>query len=271
MTPGGRTEIAPSAVTILDNVIQCGVHYQGIYAENVPNISVRGNQIFGAGAVTRGAWDSGNAGSGIIIDGQHTLVSTNRIRGFRYGMSGPSNTRVTLGDPGMVSGNVISDCYVGILGASPGAVTISGNAISNCVRPLVVGEAGAAAKPCKVAGNSATGCVYGMEVGGKLILLKADSTTQAVGTGRSLYVSDHLLKLPLGSVISFMGGGVFTVTTAVPTSRSDGPDPYEIVGDVTVAAIGPGEVGIATELPHSTVPANNHVAVINNVDIAVGS
>lgn len=274
-TPGGRASIPPSSITIASNIIRCGAKFVGIYVENAPNIVIQGNQIYGAGAVSAGVWNAGNLQTGILIDGQATVIDGNTVKGFLYGIGGPLNTRVILGDPGQVKGNVITDCYVGVLASSPGNLTISANTMSNCVRPLIVGEGGVTAKPCSVVGNSAFGCVYRMEISGKLILNRpadpAYQYTVATGTGRSIYVDNNLLKLPVGTVINFApSGAVFTLTTAITTARPNNAFPWELVGDVTVATVGATDVGTTTNLAHSTTSANNHVMVANNLDTVAG-
>ena len=268
-TPGGRTEVPPSRVVVSDNIIRCGAHYRGIYVENASNITMQGNQVYGAGSVTAGVWNQGNTKSGIVADGSNITIAGNTVSGFRLGMSGPYNTRSTLADPGVVSGNVISDCYVGIHAASPGAVTITGNTMSNCVRPLVVGEAGATAKPCTVTGNFSTGCVYPLEIGGRLTVMRDGTAgTVTVGAARPIWVTDKMLKLPVGTVITFSGGGVFTVTTGVAAADASGT--YPLVGDVTVASITASEVGTITALAHSTTGANNKVMIGDNTDTVAG-
>jgi hypothetical protein len=265
-TPSGSPEIPPTRVTVSDNVLLCGDMLRGLLVEHVSKAVVQGNQIFGAGAVTAGVWDAGNENAGLIVDGSNITISANTISGFRHGMTGPFSTDVTLGDPGAVSGNVVSDCYTGIHAASPGAVTISGNTLSNCVRPMVVGEAGATSKPCTVTGNFASGCVYPLEVSGRLTIIR-DGTggTQTVGASKSIFVIDKLLKIPTGAVFTFSGGGVFTVTTAA-VAQLKGAFSYELVGTVTNASIGPSEVGTATTLAHSTTGGNNYVQVSGNSD-----
>lgn len=270
-TPGGRAAIAPSDIVVSDNIIRCGAKYAGIYVENVPSVTVHGNQISGSGVVTAGVWDDANARSGLICDGVNTVISGNTISGFRFGMSGPYPVRNTLGNPGVVTNNMISNCYGGIWAASPGALTITDNMMSNCVRPMIVGEATVTAKPSSVVGNFATGCVHPLEIGGKLILLRdPPGYPVSVGTGRSIYVIDKLLKIPVGTVINFSGGGTFTVTTAA-TTASKGQFSYELVGDVTGGTIGATAVGTASGMAFSTTGANNYVAIANNADTAAGS
>jgi hypothetical protein len=267
-TPGGRPEVAPSRVAVTNNIVRCGTKYQGIYVEKSSHVNVQGNQVSGGGVVAAGVWDGGNPGWGIYVDGPYTIIDGNIVNGFRYGIAGPANYRTALANPGSVTSNVLTDCEVGIVAADPGTVTISSNTMFNCLRPIVVGEAGAGAKPCSVIGNFASGCTYQMEVGGKLVLPRASGGADVpIGTDQTIKFKDNLLKLPVGTVIKFPGGGVFTVTVDVPVSH---PFAYDVVGNVTGAAIGANEVGLVTGLAHSTTPANNYVMITANTDTVAG-
>ena len=267
-TPGGRPHIAPSQIHVSDNLVLCGSSYSGIYVENVSDALIQGNRFIGAGTVTAGVWNAGNTKAGIYIDGVRTAIQGNTVSGFYTGVRGPMSVRNALGNPGTVGSNTVSDCYIGILGITIGAVNITGNTLTNCVRPLIVGEGNMTAQPCTVTGNFATGCVYEMEIDGKLILARsAGYSSVATGSERTIFVQDVWKTLPVGTVINFSGGGVLTLTTAVTAVASTST---ALVGNVTSAAVGASSVGTTVALPHSATAGNNFVMVTGNTDTAAG-
>lgn len=277
-SPSGIVDVGPEGVTISDNVIRCGIKYQGIWVVLSTDVTVIRNRITGSGAVTSGAYDDGNVGSGIKIDGARINVSDNNVSGFRYGISGPIvndkegawAARRALGLPGVVAGNVVTDCYVGLVAVSAGALAITGNILSNCVRPMVVGEGDQPAEPCLISGNWATDCTYPIEAAGKLILLRTPhATTVTVGTNKIIEVTDTLRKMPAGTVITFNGGGVLTLTKPVTAAQLYGRgSPYALIGNITGTDIGPTEYGITSALEHSTRAAP--VFMLNNSDTISG-
>lgn len=232
LTPGGRPNIPPKRVTITDNTIRCGHSYQGMWITNVTDVVIRGNTVIGAGGVEDGRWNGGNEGFGIKIAGGNSVIEGNLVRGFRYGISGPFmsldndyvlpewSSRRALGNFGIVTGNSVSDCYLGLVAVPSGALRISGNTISDCVRPLVAGQNQYAADSSTVVENSITGCAFPPEVDGQQILLRLpDGPTVTIGLDRSISVVDSLLTIPVGAVVTFDGGGVLTLTAPVNTSH----------------------------------------------------
>ena len=278
----GETCVPPWRITITDNIILCGENFGGIWACDIADLTITGNRIVGDGLVTGGAWDDGNILAGIRADGTNTVITDNAVSGFRYGITGPLvedlngvggisrqfADRKALGDPGTVVGNIVSDCYIGVVLVPSGRVNTSGNSMSNCVRPMVVGERENTAKPCTVTNNFAIGCTYPLEIGGKHIVVRsAGGSTVTVGSSKTINVNDTLLKLPVGTQITFSGGGVLTLTTAVTASALYTPGtPKALVGTVSVASITAGEYGTVTGLAHSTTAANNKVMTFNNAD-----
>jgi parallel beta-helix repeat protein len=279
---GGFTALPPRRITITDNIILCGENFGGIWACDIADLTITGNRIIADGLVTSGAWDDGNIRAGIMADGINTVITDNAVSGFRYGITGPlaedSNgagglslafaDRKALGDPGTVVGNTVSDCYIGLVLVPSGRVNTSGNSMSNCVRPMVVGERENTAKPCTVTNNFAIGCTYPLEIGGKHIVVRSvGGSTVTVGSSKTVNVNDTLLKLPVGTQITFSGGGVLTLTTAVTASALYTPGtPKALVGTVSMASITAGEYGTVTGLAHSTTAANNKVMTFNNAD-----
>lgn len=265
-TPGGRTEARPSRVTISDNIILCGDNYQGIWSSRCSDITIRGNQLYGSGVVTGGVYDDANKQWAIGVVGGRVTISDNVVRGFKYGFGGSElNSWWALGNPGVVTNNMVTDCYVGILAVTAGAVNISSNTMSNCVRPLVVGEGTEEAQPCIVTGNLITGCEHAAELAGHLVMEAMPGiSTLTIGSGRTMSVRDNLKKLPIGTVFTFSSGGTFTVTTDVPYARLDDGDGRDVIGDVAGASIAAGEVGVTANLQHSTTTANNHMIRMNN-------
>ena len=279
--PSGREIAAPERITITDNIILCGDNYQGISVSRGIDVTVRGNRIVGSGLVTGGEWNDGNAGYGIVMDGVNSVIAGNAVSGFRYGISGPLlndnegawSTRKALGNPGTVTGNLVTDCYVGMAAVSAGSLAIDGNTLSNCVRPVVVGEGEYAALPSSITNNVATGCVYPLEVGGKLVVVRSSGgSTVTTGTEETINVDDTLLKMPANTVISFNGGGTLTLRSAVPVPQPYiAGSPYALVGTVSGTDIRADEYGIAIGLAHSTTAANNYVFIAANTDTAAGS
>jgi hypothetical protein len=258
-TPGGRPMIAPSRCTLSNNIIRCGAKYLGIYAEAVPDVTVVGNHIDAAGTVVGGFWDDANVGTAINMCGVRTLIGANTITGFRYGITGPANTWDAAGDTGSVTGNAVSDCYLGIVAVTAATLDISSNVLHNCVRPMVVGAGGSNDQPCTVTANFALRCVYGFEINGTLLVIRPGSYSAIIGTQRTIDVIDNFLPLPVGAVINFAGGGILTLTREVPLIQQVGPYPYPLTGDITGAAINAYDVGTLTDLPNFTVSTNNRV------------
>lgn len=262
LTPGGRPNIPPLRVTITDNTIRCGRSYQGMWITNVTDVVVRDNTIIGAGGVENGLWTGGNEGFGLKIAGGNSVIEGNIVRGFRYGISGPFMTldndyvlpdwssRRALGNVGIVSGNTVSDCYLGLVAVPSGDLRITGNTISDCVRPLLAGENEYNSDSSSIHENSITGCVFPPEVNGQQILLPLpEGPTVSTGPDRSISVVDSFLKMPVGTVVTFGDGAVLTLTSPVDTSRPYiGGSPLELHGTVTVADIAPNTYGIATGL-----------------------
>lgn len=279
LTPGGRPNIPPFRVTISDNIILCGENYQGMWITNLTDGVISGNTIVGDGAVSGGSY-TGNDGWGMKISGGSGVISGNRITGMRYGIAGPFldlhndflgswNGKQALWNSGDVSGNLLSDCYIGVVAVPSGLLNISGNTMADCVRPMVVGENDYGAKPCAVVGNFATGCTYPFEVGSALVVERASGgSTVTVGSGRTITVDDHMRKMPIGTVINFSGGGVFTLTAAATKTRLvvDPDSPFTLTGTVSVADIEADEWGITTNLAHSTTSANNQIRITSNTD-----
>lgn len=158
------------------------------------------------------------------------------------------SSRRALGNVGTVTGNSVSDCYLGLVAVPSGALRISDNTISNCVRPIVVGENEYDADSSTVVENSIAGCVFPPEVDGQQILLRLpDEPTVSIGPDRSIGVVDSLLTMPVGTVITFDCGAVLTLTTPVKTSNPYiAGSPLELRGTVTVADIPPNAYGIVT-------------------------
>ena len=258
VTPGGRPNIPPIRITIADNTIRCGSTYQGMWVTNVTDTVIRGNTVIGAGNVHDGVWDGGNEGFGIKIAGGSSVIEANTVSGFRYGISGPFmsldndfvlpdwSARGALGNTGTVTRNVISDCYLGLVAVPAGALKISANVIFDCVRPILVGENEYSAQSSTIVSNLITGTAYPPEIDGTQRLLRApDSSTVTVGEDKDVAVVDSFLKLPVGTAITFSGGGILTLTKAVPKSHPFiKGSPLQLFGDVTVADIGPDEYGL---------------------------
>jgi len=258
VTPGGRPNIPPMRITIADNTIRCGPTYQGMWITNVTDAVIRDNTVIGAGNVHGGVWSGGNEGFGIKIAGGSSVIETNTVSGFRYGISGPFmsldndfvlpdwSARGALGNTGTVTRNVISDCYIGLVAVPAGALNISANAIFDCVRPMLVGENEYPAETSTIFANLITGNAYPPELNGKQLLLRPPgSSAVTVGEDKDVAVVDSFLKLPVGTPITFCGGGILTLTKAVAKSHpfTEG-SPLQLVGDVTVAEIGPDEYGL---------------------------
>jgi hypothetical protein len=283
-TAGGRPAIEPRRITITDNIIRCGGSYQGMWIVMVDDLVVRGNTVVGSGTVEGGIWDRGNEGYGIKISGGSSAIEANVVSGFRYGLSGPFisvnddvmnppwSARRALGNPGNVTGNLMRNCYIGVVAVPSGALTISGNTMFNCVRPMIAGENEYTAEPCAITGNFAMGCTYPMEIGGKQVVVRSSGgSTAPVGGARTINVDDTFLTMPIDTVISFSGGGMLTLTTPVTVSRPYvAGSPYALVGTVSETDIEAGEYGIATGLVHSTTAENNRVAISANTDTAAG-
>jgi len=282
----GETCVPPWRITITDNIIHCGENFGGIWACDIADLTIKGNRIVGDGAVSGGAWDDGNIRAGIMADGTNTVIADNAVSGFRYGITGPLvedlngaggisldfNERRALGNPGSVTGNMISDCYMGLVAVSAGATTISGNTMFNCERPMAVGQREFPAEPCAISGNSAKGCTYPLEVGGKLVVKRvAGGSTVTTGTGKSLTVTDTLMTLPIGSVIRFSGGGCLRLATAEAVAQLyDGSTAYTLSGKVYGADIAADEWGLAHGLSHSSTDSDSLVSVVGNADEAIG-
>lgn len=281
-TYGGHPMIPPLRVTVSDNIIQCGENFGGIWVAHVKGAVVKGNQVIGAGAVDTGVWDDANTRFGIKMDGIKTVIADNTVSGFRYGISGPLETdstgdwtaRKSLGNPGTVTGNLVSDCYIGMMAVPAGALNMSGNQMNNCVRPLVVGENQYAAEPCMVTNNVDLDCVYPQEVGGTcVVVVPSGADTVTVGAGKTVYVNDTVMTLAgrfgaAGVVITFSGGGVLTTTTAITSSQHYDPGtPYALAGTVSGASITADEWGIVHGLDStqdlagtSIIQAENSIA-----------
>ncbi|MCA9843204.1 MAG: right-handed parallel beta-helix repeat-containing protein [Dehalococcoidia bacterium] len=278
-TPGGRSDIPPFRVTISDNIIQCGSDYQGMWITKLEDGVVRGNTIVGDGSVTGGAY-SGNDGFGMKISGGSCVIDANNVSGFRYGISAPFIDihnddagswvgKQGLANRGVVGGNLLSDCYIGVVAVPSGRLNISGNTMANCVRPMVVGENNYIAEPCTVVGNFAAGCTFPFEVGPALVVeVPSGASTVTTGSGKSVTVIDHMRKMPIGTVIQFSGGGVLTLTSAATKSKLsiESGSPYTLTGDVSGASITAGEWGITTNLAHSTTAAMNQIRITSNTD-----
>lgn len=79
----------------------------------------------------------------------------------------------------------------------------------------------------------------------QLLLRAPGSSTLTVGEDKEVAVVDSFLKLPVGTTITFSGGGILTLTKAVHKSYPFiKGTPLILVGDVTVADIGPDEYGL---------------------------
>lgn len=282
----GKPCLPPWRITVTDNTIYCGENFSGIWACDIDGITVKGNRIIGDGTVTAGTWDDGNIRAGMMIDGQNTVIADNAVSGFRYGISGPLaedqngaalvslpfDERLALGDPGIVSGNLVTDCYIGFVAASSGRLNVSGNTASNCVRPMIVGEGLPDALPSVVTGNFATGCTYPIEADGKLVLIRKSggSTLSVSGSLQTMMVDDIMSRLPRGTAIKFSGGGTFVIDnySLLSLYPPDGTG-YEIRGTVSVADIGASDYGIVEGI-HSSTAANNMLTFIGNTDTTSG-
>lgn len=277
----GETCVPPERITITDNIIHCGENFGGIWACDITDITVKGNRIFGDGAVTAAAWDDANPRAGIMIDGRNTVIAENAVSGFRYGITGPIaedsngtggvsldfNERRALGNPGVVTGNMISDCYIGMAAVSAGRTNIIGNTMSNCLRPLAVGKREFNAEPTVVHGNYANGCTYPMEIGGKCVVVRASGgSTVTTGAGKVLDVDDTFMQMPIGTTVKFSGGGYMRILTAETPPQLYGGGPYTISGTVYGTDIAADEWGIAYNLSHSSTVADDWVSVHGNVD-----
>lgn len=276
--------VPPWRITITDNIIHCGENFGGIWACDIADLTIRGNRIIGEGSVASGVWDGGNLRYGVRVDGTRTVIADNAISGFRYGITGPLvedyngaagvslplSARRALGNPGTVSGNIISDCYAGIVAVPAGAVTINNNRLFNLLHPLIVGENAYPAEPCSIIGNFASGCLYPLEVGGKHIVQRsAGGSTVTTGSGKTVNVDETLLKLPIGTEITFSGGGILTLTAAETGSQLYAAgSPHSLAGTVSGASIAANEYGIITGLAHSSTAANNFVTIEHNTDTA---
>ena len=277
VTAGGRPMVAPRKCLVSDNIIKCGKNYQGIWIANVTDATVRGNRIAGAGNAVGADWDDGNSGSGIKIDGTGSAVDANTVSGFRYGIRGPVvddgevdqgvnvwNRRTALGNPGNVTGNRITDCYVGVVAVPAASLTISGNTLADCIRPMVVEESEQPDEPSAVTGNFALRCRFPLEIGGKLILLRTPGgSTVTAGVARVIQIQDNLRSILPGTVITFSGGAVLTVTASIPDPQLYSPGrAYELVGDVIGPDIGVNEYGTVTSA------VDRKVTVAYNIDTA---
>ena len=267
-TPGGHSDAGCSRFTVSGNTIQCGDEFNGMWLARAEDVTVTGNTIVGGGDVASGAYDDANDGWGIKLDGLRTSVTGNNVTGFRYGIGGPLENdsagswgnRRALGDPGTVSGNTTSDCYVGILAVRQGRVNISGNTQNNCVRPLVAGKDENGGDPAVVTGNLSTSCTHLQEVGSLVVQRTSGGSTVAIGSSKTVEVENVLGLLAgqtgaVGKTIRFSGGGTLTLTTAVTAIDADGP--ANLVGTVSDASIAAGEYGVAYGLEKAISTAGN--------------
>ena len=277
----GETCDVPERITITDNIIHCGENFGGIWACDITDITVRGNRIFGDGTVSGGAWDDGNIRAGIMIDGRNTVIADNAVSGFRYGITGPIaedsngvggisldfNERRALGNPGVASGNMVSDCYIGMMAVSAGAVNINGNTMSNCVRPLVVGQREFPAEPCTATNNFADNCTYPLEVGGVMIVERPAGASAVAPGNVNVSVNDTPMTLPIGTVVTWASGASMRLLSAETTAQLYGAGPYNIYGTVyTGTSVAADDWGIITGLTHSSTAADNRVSAISNSD-----
>jgi hypothetical protein len=218
------------------------------------------------------------------IDGVRSVIDANTVSGFRYGIRGPIvddgavdqginiwNLRMALSDPGSLTSNFVADCYVGVVAVPAESLVISANTLANCIRPMVViEESEQPTEPSAVTGNIAAGCLYPLEIGGKLILVRAPGgSAVTVGVDKTIYVKDSLRALPVGTVVNFSGGGIFTVTKPVTAIELYNPGhPYPLIGDVAGTDIGSDEYGTTAALVLGA--AGSLLVNSNNIDTAAG-
>jgi hypothetical protein len=270
LTPGGRTSAAPNNIVIAKNHIRGGNNNatNGMYLENTTACIIDGNVISSNGGVNSGAYTGPVRRAMYLYNNTTTLVTGNVISGWFYGVL-PHTSSIQAGAyGGTFLGNSFRSCQIGlsVLNALPMAIT--GNTFYNCVSPLLAGSGSSTgAFPVTITGNHAHGCTYPMSIGARTVVrVSTGATTQTVGTGKTLSVLITDQYLPSGTVLTFSGGGTFTLASAATAQVTS------LSGTITGASIAAGEIGTAV-LAYSPVSAQNKRLLIANGDsnaLAIG-
>lgn len=256
-TPGGRTVIPPTLVSIIDNELTLANTTKGIYLESTSFCKVDGNKIKGPGNVSGGNFGGAFSHAMNFYASASVTVTNNTVNGFTYGVFPRSDGIPNFGDNSVFSGNVFLNCLLGAGITGSGAILASGNVFRQCVYPLIMGQGTAVQGSATVSSNQATSCTNPMQIYGvSSVRASAAATT---GTGKTVTMSALPNVFPTGTVVRFSGGGILTLTTASNFQSTS------MVGNLTGANVSANEMGIAYS-PFSTDSTKNRTLSDNSDD-----
>jgi hypothetical protein len=266
-TAGGRNpQYATKDITVTGNTLLAGPNL-AIMQLQAYGVNISGNLLSGDLSISDTYVESGTqTKSGIsLFGGADVNISSNTIKGFRYGIGRLLTSAAKNFSPGtVIAGNIISNCRVGIQGSNPNQFVASANTIRRCITPAVVGasRSGSAgnALPYIVNSNNFLDNKTRAAIDGVLVVVATGSAT--IGTGVTLNILPAFCEFGT-AVVRFSGGGVLTPTTGVGESDS------LITGNLATANIAAGEVGVVVgwpDIPYTTPFTLNNRIVKDNID-----
>jgi hypothetical protein len=185
-TPGGRSVIAPSYITITNNPrLYAGANCSGIYLESILYAIVSNNIIRAVGNVNSGVY-GGNIWWAInVYTGYQTNINGNAIHGFLWGVFPRRDTINAFGNGSSICNNSFTACALGLSLLNCGAISAVGNMYYNCVKPVVIGQGGSSNISLAITyvGNNAVGCTYNQPITGINTVNYTGTSTIAIANG----------------------------------------------------------------------------------------